>query len=387
MSESRFEWCFSCEKFRPKISFVEDKCTHCAGTFEPYSPYDDIMLFLGDLEEFRQYSGAAQQQRKNLKREAQQRARALKREAEREEQRKRNARRERESRQQRARETDNTQPPQPPGSTSPPVAPAQKTITKPVGGLDRTSAGAAEKPTTPNEAIGTKPAGKQSQAQRGERAKQEQNAQQARAYRPRLSEQARIWHQEALDSLPLFDPRLMSAAEAKAWIVLNATQPDNLDVFLDQEIQGKHRPTVLQKLRHTMAHNSRAAQQDVAAENQSTVSAYEILVRDEFRCIYTRQSSLEDLAELQLDHVKPRRLGGLTIASNMAVALAEYNRDKSGERLPLELEARVLAEIARRNITDGIDPDAFVNVADRKAPTEDIVSGTVAASYKALNVS
>ena len=80
---------------------------------------------------------------------------------------------------------------------------------------------------------------------------------------------------------------------------------------------------------------------------------FDVLERDGFRCLYCGYTSMEDGAELEVDHVVPVALKGKNVASNMATACWKCNREK-GVRTLGESE-RVLGVVADRNLESGTE--------------------------------
>lgn len=86
------------------------------------------------------------------------------------------------------------------------------------------------------------------------------------------------------------------------------------------------------------------------------IGRFLILERDEFRCIYCGLSSVEEAAQLHVDHIIPRASGGEDIAKNLITACARCNLEKSHRLLNAKNTARLLAEVERRNSECDIEP-------------------------------
>ena len=77
---------------------------------------------------------------------------------------------------------------------------------------------------------------------------------------------------------------------------------------------------------------------------------FRILTRDGFRCIYCGLTAPEDAAALHVDHIVPEASGGAYAPTNLVTACADCNAGKSSTRLPPDVEARILAVVALREI-------------------------------------
>jgi hypothetical protein len=88
-----------------------------------------------------------------------------------------------------------------------------------------------------------------------------------------------------------------------------------------------------------------------------------ILQRDCSRCAYCGRTSFGDGIKLELDHVRPRKLGGDNTAGNLITSCEECNRAKNMHVLPNESE--ILTEVARRNAEQGIDPHTVIKFSKR----------------------
>jgi len=87
-----------------------------------------------------------------------------------------------------------------------------------------------------------------------------------------------------------------------------------------------------------------------------------ILNRDEFRCIYCGKSSVEDAAQLHVDHVIPRAGSGGDTAGNLVTSCARCNLEKAARPLGEKSAARILAEVARRNSEHGIQSQTTIKL-------------------------
>ena len=72
-----------------------------------------------------------------------------------------------------------------------------------------------------------------------------------------------------------------------------------------------------------------------------------ILERDNFTCFYCGRVSYKDQAELHVDHVISRSMGGISTADNLVTACRECNLQKSN--LQIENIDEILKEIKTRN--------------------------------------
>lgn len=79
-----------------------------------------------------------------------------------------------------------------------------------------------------------------------------------------------------------------------------------------------------------------------------------ILERDDFQCIYCGKSSIEDRAELHVDHIVPKSKGGPDRSSNLVTTCKRCNLEKTNRLMPEHLIQRVLDEVARRNESAGL---------------------------------
>lgn len=86
------------------------------------------------------------------------------------------------------------------------------------------------------------------------------------------------------------------------------------------------------------------------------IGRFLILERDEFRCIYCGMSSIEDATQLHVDHIVSCMNGGENVAGNLVTACARCNVEKSYRALGGKNEARLLAEVERRNLEHAIEP-------------------------------
>lgn len=92
------------------------------------------------------------------------------------------------------------------------------------------------------------------------------------------------------------------------------------------------------------------------------LSYMRIFIRDEFRCIYCGRTSIEDGVKLHLDHILPRSLVDNDHADNLVTACADCNTRKGGMLLPLDLLAKIVAVVEKRNRERGIDPDLDIKI-------------------------
>lgn len=89
----------------------------------------------------------------------------------------------------------------------------------------------------------------------------------------------------------------------------------------------------------------------------------DIFRRDGYACVYCgvlgkdRKSPDDGRSFLQVDHIVPLSKGGPTTAANVATACAPCNKAKGKSLLSADRQAEILAIVAARNASDGIDPD------------------------------
>lgn len=87
-----------------------------------------------------------------------------------------------------------------------------------------------------------------------------------------------------------------------------------------------------------------------------------ILNRDDFRCIYCGKSSIEDKAELHVDHIVPRKKGGISKAVNLVTACRQCNLEKGAMVLSEENKMRIIEVIRQRNRQAGISDNKLIKV-------------------------
>jgi hypothetical protein len=83
--------------------------------------------------------------------------------------------------------------------------------------------------------------------------------------------------------------------------------------------------------------------------------------RDEFRCIYCGLSSIENSAELSIDHIVPRCGGGSDTAKNLVTCCCACNSAKGPNGLSADIASRMAALVAERNRTCGIPDDQKID--------------------------
>lgn len=83
----------------------------------------------------------------------------------------------------------------------------------------------------------------------------------------------------------------------------------------------------------------------VAQKSKSNIIRWKVLNRDNFRCQYCGKTP-QDGIKLILDHITPRRKGGLTTLDNLVSACELCNLQKTGN--PLDHEAKFKKRIQRR---------------------------------------
>lgn len=76
---------------------------------------------------------------------------------------------------------------------------------------------------------------------------------------------------------------------------------------------------------------------------------YLILERDEFRCVYCGASPIEDRVKLHVDHLIPKKYGGLDVASNLITSCSRCNVTKGAQILCDEIVTRIKSVIDIRN--------------------------------------
>lgn len=79
------------------------------------------------------------------------------------------------------------------------------------------------------------------------------------------------------------------------------------------------------------------------------ISRFKIFERDSFRCIYCGKSSIENKAELHLEHIFPRSKGGTNQIDNVVTSCAVCNLEKSAKILTKKNLERIVIEVSRRN--------------------------------------
>ena len=92
------------------------------------------------------------------------------------------------------------------------------------------------------------------------------------------------------------------------------------------------------------------------------VGRFLILERDGFRCIYCGMSSIEDATQLHVDHIVPRTHDGEDTAGNLVTACIRCNLEKSSRLIGEKNIARLLAEVERRNLEHGIEPQLTIKL-------------------------
>ena len=93
---------------------------------------------------------------------------------------------------------------------------------------------------------------------------------------------------------------------------------------------------------------------------------FAILERDSFRCIYCGLSSIEDHAELNVDHVVPRKAGGQDTADNLITACRRCNTAKNIIILDDNIKLRIIKIINERNFINNINPKQLFKLAHIK---------------------
>lgn len=94
--------------------------------------------------------------------------------------------------------------------------------------------------------------------------------------------------------------------------------------------------------------------------SQEKLGRFLILERDDFSCFYCGKKSYRDGAELHVDHVIPRHLGGKSSPNNLVTACKECNLQK-GSKIIKDVNI-LLNEINLRNSNKGISPNIHIKL-------------------------
>jgi|TARA_R100001509_G_scaffold154428_1_gene116062 5-methylcytosine-specific restriction endonuclease McrA len=76
--------------------------------------------------------------------------------------------------------------------------------------------------------------------------------------------------------------------------------------------------------------------------------------------VYCGKSSVEDAVELHVDHVHPKSKGGKDTCSNLITSCSECNVAKGSKILKKADEERILQEIKKRNLKNGVNPEFLI---------------------------
>lgn len=96
---------------------------------------------------------------------------------------------------------------------------------------------------------------------------------------------------------------------------------------------------------------------------------FEILKRDEFRCVYCGATPKEQ--ELQVDHVIPKVLGGQDTPENLATACEPCNSGKSSSSASEEMIAAIDLAVSARQAAQSRIADAVIVYAEELDAFED----------------
>lgn len=76
---------------------------------------------------------------------------------------------------------------------------------------------------------------------------------------------------------------------------------------------------------------------------------YAMFLRDNFTCIYCGKSSIEHGVKLEVEHITPILLGGLTTIDNLITACSDCNCSKNANPLPPAIAERIYNILLARN--------------------------------------
>jgi len=79
------------------------------------------------------------------------------------------------------------------------------------------------------------------------------------------------------------------------------------------------------------------------------MSDFSIFHRDGFRCIYCGKSSIEDGVKLNVEHINPIVIGGLTVMDNLITACQGCNVSKNITVLAPDIVIRIINVVLSRN--------------------------------------
>jgi 5-methylcytosine-specific restriction endonuclease McrA len=77
-------------------------------------------------------------------------------------------------------------------------------------------------------------------------------------------------------------------------------------------------------------------------EASNNSNYFEIFNRDKFTCVYCGRSSIENGIQLTIDHINPKKNGGIGCATNLITACSECNQHKSASILEDDVIDRII---------------------------------------------
>lgn len=83
-------------------------------------------------------------------------------------------------------------------------------------------------------------------------------------------------------------------------------------------------------------------------------AAFNIYLRDGFKCAYCGRSSIEHGVVLHADHIYPRSKGGPDTAENLITACSDFNVSKNARVLDADTRASLVARARAANAEKGI---------------------------------
>lgn len=109
---------------------------------------------------------------------------------------------------------------------------------------------------------------------------------------------------------------------------------------------------------------SRACWPSTKRQEQKARRAFNVLSRDEFRCVYCGKSSIEDGVKLSLDHIHPSSKGGEDVVSNLVTCCQVCNSSKGNRTLREATVNRLLRLVEIRNRQSRLDPGWLIKDLD-----------------------
>ena len=92
---------------------------------------------------------------------------------------------------------------------------------------------------------------------------------------------------------------------------------------------------------------------------------YYVYLRDKFTCVYCGSSPITDIkTSLVVDHIKPKSKGGEAKMCNLVTSCNKCNASKLDHELPEDVLSKLLAEVARRNTEQDINPNKSIRNMD-----------------------